>query len=241
MCGFVCDVVCWVDMNYCQLSSEACPQHARCRRLAPGNYSCVCDPPWVMTSAHTCELEQAEPGVGVADVRLVEEEAGPVHVIVSSDAEDFPGLMTLLSSLVSHSISPHRLHIHMVLAGTSEAAFRQYLQCHSPSPSLSLLDLDVVQLDPRLLEGRVRVYSSEQEVGKLSSLGNFARFFFHELFPGVKKALYLDVDAVLNADIVELWRQLLASQQLLLAVPRWVYLRNFSTSHVYNKKFCKDH
>ncbi len=159
-------------------------------------------------------------GVG-SNARTRGEDVEIIHVIVSSDADDFAGLVALLSSLFASSPSPQRLRVHVVLAGTSETALRQYLHCHAPSIPLMNLDLDVVQLDPRWLEGRVHVYSSEQEVGKLSSLANFARFFFHEMFPVLRKALYLDVDAVVTGDIAEFWRSLQASEELLLAVPRY--------------------
>lgn len=143
-----------------------------------------------------------------------------IHVIISCDGDHFPGVVALLTSILANSRSVERLQLHVVLAEVTETSLRQYLQCHPPFPHH--VSLDIIQLDPRLLEGRVHVYSPEEEVGKLSSLGNFARFFFHEMLPAVKKALYLDADTIVQGDIAELWDHLQNSDQLLLAAPRYV-------------------
>ena len=224
-----------LDVNYCHLAQQQCPTHSSCHGYSPGNYSCKCVSPQVLTTEGRCEME------GVASVQadrvvtdLIKEEEGgelllqdsrprrdAIHVIISVDAEHFPGALTLLTSLHTNMApdSLPLLRVHVVLAGSTSKQFRQYLQCHASFPRH--LRLDVVELDQKLLEGRVRVYSSEEEVGKLKSSGNFARFFFHTMFPDVSRALYLDADTVVKGDLAELWRELEHSYQLLLAVPRY--------------------
>lgn len=139
-----------------------------------------------------------------------------IHVIMCSDAAAFPGIVAMVTSIVNNTRSPHRLKLHVVLTETTETSFRQYLSCFPPLPPL-----DVVQLDAKLLTGRIHVHV--KNAGNLSSVANFARFYLHALFPGVAKALYFDADTIMRGDIAELWEQLEESDQLIMAAPRYVY------------------
>ncbi len=139
-----------------------------------------------------------------------------IHVIVSSDSDHLPGVPHLLHSIASHSSK--NLHFHVVLSGMMESDFLRYLQCYPSFPSH--VTLDVIRLNPDLLDGLIHVYSSPEEVGNLGSLANFGRFFFHEMFPQLDRALYLDADMVVKGDIEELWRRLCTSDQLLVAISR---------------------
>ena len=69
-----------------------------------------------------------------------------------------------------------------------------------------------------------RVYSRQEDVGNLASSANFARFLFPRLFPSLPRAIYLDADTVVQSDITLFWKQLMASDKLLLAVPRSVMM-----------------
>lgn len=198
-----------------------------------------------MGAAHVCEMPQArdtlprevaraEPLAGGEMPREVEPLAGgeeynsrvkrntdlsAIHVILSTDHTHLPGVLALISSIIANTASSQRLQLHMVLADISEEAFTQYLHCFPSFPRHMIHD--IVQLNPHLLTGRIHVWTPVQIVGNLSSLANFARFFLHELFPTVSKALYLDVDTIVQGDIAELWRQLESSDQLLMAAPRY--------------------
>ena len=70
----------------------------------------------------------------------------------------------------------------------------------------------------------VRVYSRPEDVGNLASPANFARFQFHTLFPRLHRAIYLDTDTVVRGDIAQVWRRLVGSRKLLVAVPRYAHL-----------------
>lgn len=67
----------------------------------------------------------------------------------------------------------------------------------------------------------VRVYSRPEDVGNLASPANFARFQFHTLFPQLRRAIYLDADTVVHGDIAQVWRRLVGSRKVLVAVPRY--------------------
>lgn len=136
-----------------------------------------------------------------------------------SDRENFPGVLALLVSILNNTRSTDRLKFHLVLAETTAESFWEYLRCFPDFPHN--LPLDIQQLDSKLLAGQIHVHTEFSVFGNLSSLANFARFFIHDLFPGVKKALYLDTDAVVKGDIVQLWEQLEASDALIMAAPRY--------------------
>lgn len=175
-----------------------------------------------MTPQYTCIHTDAQKWVGLENEERSNSvcERRGIHVIISLDREHLPGLLPLLTSLLAHTSSPQTLKLHLVLSGMTDKELFQYLSCYPSLPDH--VTLDVVQLDPMLLSGLVHVYSSPDQVGNLKSLANFGRFFFHQLFPGLERTLYLDVDVIVRGDIVELWRQLCQSKHLLMAAPRWV-------------------
>ena len=43
ICGFI-----FVDINYCLLNDEGCPDHADCMHLGPGDWQCQCEVPYVL-------------------------------------------------------------------------------------------------------------------------------------------------------------------------------------------------
>ena len=141
------------------------------------------------------------------------------HVILSLDQYALPGLLPLINSLIKqHASSKSSLHLHVVVSGLTRNDVLEYFSCY---PGLfSSVTIEMVQMDSALLDGLIKVYSPVEVTGNLSSVANFARFFFHRLFPHLKKALYLDMDIIVQADIQNLWDQLCRSQQLLLAAPR---------------------
>ena len=85
-----------------------------------------------------------------------------------------------------------------------------------------LPQVEIVELDESWLEGQIHVYSRVEDVGNLASMANFARFYFPRLFPQLTRAIYVDVDTVVVGEIREFWERLQMTEQLLLAVPRWV-------------------
>ena len=194
------------DTNYCKLDREVCPSHSSCHRFSPGNYSCKCDSPFVMTPSFQCKDSS-------------------IHIVMCADTENFPGVLALLASISQNTHSANRLKFHLVLAETTVESFWQYLRCFPDFPHDLLLD--VKQLDSKLLAGRIHVPAEFDTVGNLSSLANFARFFIHDLFPDVNKAIYLDTDTVVKVDIADLWEQLEASDELFMAVPRYTCTHNY--------------
>lgn len=140
-----------------------------------------------------------------------------VHIIISVDHEHFPGLLGVVNSALSHASQPERLKFHIVLSGIKKSVLLGYLGCYGYKDHPQL---EVTQLNTDWLKGKIKVYTDIGRVGNLASLANFGRFLFHEHFPELSRAIYLDADIAVLDDIGEFWERLLATNELLLAVPR---------------------
>ena len=80
--------------------------------------------------------------------------------------------------------------------------------------------MEFVIFDNSLIQAPITVHSDERIVGRLSSSGNFARFYFAQLFPALDRIIYLDCDTIVQSDIVLLWEKTLLDGALLAAAPR---------------------
>jgi len=196
---------------------ERCPPFSRCHRLSPGKFDCRCSAPYTMNPSHSSCVLQPPPPPTSLDACA---EQRDVHIILSLDREALPGLLPLIHSLLAHHTpsSSQSLHFHVLISGLTEAQLLEYISCYHTLPDH--VTLEVVQLDPSLLDGLIKVYTSPDQTGNLASPANYARFFFHRLFPSLKRVLYLDMDVIVQADVRELWEELCLSQNLILAAPR---------------------
>lgn len=142
-----------------------------------------------------------------------------IHIIISVDHKHFPGVLGVLSSTLSHASQPERLRFHVVLSGVEESVLQSFLGCYGFGDHPQM---EVTELNPGWLEGRIKVYTDINKVGNLASLANFGRFLFHKHFSDLSRAIYLDADTAVLGDIGEFWDRLLTTDKLLLAVPRYV-------------------
>ena len=75
---------------------------------------------------------------------------------------------------------------------------------------------------------------SPEVVGNLAGAANFARFLLPSLFPGLSRALFLDVDTVVLGDIAEVWKLLASTDMMMVAVPRYHNTCTYQVSqHMY--------
>ncbi len=184
-------------MNYCRFSLEQCPPHSKCLRQSPGKYSCSCIPPWTSTYDHSCMFD-------------------PVHIILSTDSEQLPGLVGVINSTLSHAKNPSGILFHVVFTG-EQRVVESFLSCYGYK---NHPQIEITIFKASMIKEPIQVYSKESQVGRLASPGNFARFYFHTLFPKLSRAVYLDVDTLVIGDVAEVWKQLKSAKTLLLAAPR---------------------
>ena len=191
---------------------EECPAHSCCLWHAPANYSCVCEAPYSLKidkdNNNDAVCIRQKPDLSPTD---------PIHIIISVDHEHFPGLLGVVNSALSHASQPERVKFHVVLSGVEESVLLSYLSCYGYKDHPQV---KVTKLNTDWLKGRIKVYTDVGRVGNLASLANFGRFLFHEHFPELSRAIYLDADTAVLGDVGEFWERLLSTDQLLLAVPR---------------------
>lgn len=126
--------------------------------------------------------------------------------------------MGVVNSAFRHTSRSHELIFHIVFIGSTRTLIDSYLGCYGYRDSPQI---EVVLFGAEDFKETIKVYSKMAEVGDLASVGNFARFYFHSLFPGLRRAVYLDVDTVVMGDVGELWEQLVITDKMLLAAPRY--------------------
>ncbi|XP_065886387.1 uncharacterized protein [Dysidea avara] len=218
-----------LDYDYCSLSEEVCPLHSQCWRHSPGNYSCSCDQGYKMTSSHDeCIPDHVITNVDhvitddVTMGHVITTNPFPfapstIHIILSVDHDHFQGLLATMNSILQHCTNPDQLHFHIVLARQPRLLLESYLQCHA---LLLPGQVEVKELNSDWLDGQVKVHSNVKLVGNLASQANFARFFFHRLFPSLTRAVYLDVDVIVREDVALLWQQVMKSDKLIQVVQR---------------------
>ena len=66
-----------------------------------------------------------------------------------------------------------------------------------------------MQLSSHAVNPLRRVYDSPDLVESLSSAANFTRFQLPDLLPQLHRALYLDVDTLVQGNVLEVWQHLL--------------------------------
>lgn len=111
--------------------------------------------------------------------------ASEVHVVVAADREHWAGVIGVVNSVRRNCATPARLRLHVVVTAGTEGAFGAFLRCHGVERD----GLRVVGFSAkRLPKIKVRTLLTN-----LESPLNFARFYLHELLPGVPKAPALPV------------------------------------------------
>jgi lipopolysaccharide biosynthesis glycosyltransferase len=154
--------------------------------------------------------------------------AGP-HILMSVDKDYWVGLVTAINSILRAAQSPHLVKFHIVVSGVEKERLLSYLRCYD----ILLPDqVEVAEMNPDWVRGNIKVHMDSAVVGNLASLGNFARFYFHRLFPDLTRGIYLDSDIIVKGDIFQFWDTLLDSNKILIAAKR--------TTPTYQSVFSKE-
>mmetsp|Transcript_28423 Transcript_28423/g.57457 ORF Transcript_28423/g.57457 Transcript_28423/m.57457 type:complete len:346 (-) Transcript_28423:4-1041(-) len=140
---------------------------------------------------------------------LPEQRELPIHVVYSGDASFFPGLLHSMLSLARHLERPASCTIHVVVAREelprAEAVvgcFRREL-AHLPSiPAVELHELRPPPFDV----GALRSAGLPAALSRMANPYTFVRFYVHEYLPAARRALWLDMDTIVKADVAPLFR-----------------------------------
>jgi len=100
-------------------------------------------------------------------------------VVVAADREQWAGVIGVINSVRRNCAEPARLRLHVVVTVGTEGAFGAFLRCHGVARE----QLDVLGFSAARLP-KIKVSTL---LTNLESPLNFARFYLHELLPGVPK------------------------------------------------------
>lgn len=160
-----------------------------------------------------------------------------VHVVVSADPTFYEGLMATMLSLAKHLSEPSKCVIHIIAEAAELERLGEVVKCFRRD----LTDLDVSP------QPKVDLHSMRQPPGgrgsrshsRLLSLVNpfahtYVRFYIPDYLPTVRRALWLDTDVIVKADVGPLYRMQMKHPVALAPTPRafgWHWLRNSLRHH----------
>ena len=107
-----------------------------------------------------------------------------------------------------HTKHPGRLHIHIIHLPSPDdiAMVNNMIHCYNIFEGISTPPkLSLVIFNDSLVQAPIRVVGPKEDIPRLSSPANFARFYFDKMLPGVDKIIYIDADTIVLGDIVRLW------------------------------------
>ncbi|CAE7948194.1 GATL10 [Symbiodinium sp. KB8] len=147
-----------------------------------------------------------------------------LHVVFASDENQVEGVQASVASVVSATASPDELTIHIIVQARSLNTFKERFgirpECHATVSVTGVL-IKVHSVEGQLIEKAVAKVSSNlrKERGAIDTPENFARFYMHLILERAV-VIYLDADTIVQADLAELRKQLLASGKTIGFVAR---------------------
>lgn len=121
---------------------------------------------------------------------------GDISVFFACDDGYIPYLIVCLRSLIDHASPKNNYDIHVLFTNISEENKYQVMRLGTQNVHISFHDVT----------DRVSRLKSKLSVRDYYSATTYYRFFIPEMFPDLDKALYIDADTILLADIAELYR-----------------------------------
>ena len=120
-----------------------------------------------------------------------------IPVFFTVDDNYIPYLAIALKSLIDHSKKTNNYDIYVVHNELSQASKRILRQLIANRPNFVIKFFNVSL--------RLQQLSLRLDVRDYYSISTYYRLFLPELFPTIKKAVYLDSDIVLRSDVAGLF------------------------------------
>lgn len=126
-----------------------------------------------------------------------------VHVVYSSDSRGFVGLLASMTSLSANLQEPSRCVIHLVVSEGDMTRAKELVECFQrelrngpEKPSVLLHQLR-----------RTPFPLSNRKQGPVTDIQqSFARFYLHDYLPAAPRAIWLDHDTIVQADVAPLYQ-----------------------------------
>mmetsp|Transcript_127649 Transcript_127649/g.272180 ORF Transcript_127649/g.272180 Transcript_127649/m.272180 type:complete len:376 (+) Transcript_127649:69-1196(+) len=124
-----------------------------------------------------------------------------VHVVYAADAGSFGGLLPSMVSLTRHIGTPGRCVIHVIVPRSDMIQARGLLDCFrhesaESTPSVVLHEFRPLPFDT----------TTFWTLGGTTHPLTYSRYFLDEYMPGVPRAIWLDTDTIVKADLGPLYR-----------------------------------
>lgn len=136
-----------------------------------------------------------------------------VHVVYASDDKNLPGVLASMTSLSRFLRDPGRCSVHVIVPAASLPRAERLAECFraaarglGATPAVRLhalrpLPFDVTSLSKEDWHARTDLLNNEMKYQKL---------YLHEYLPTVPRALWLDTDTIVRADVGPLYRMRMA-------------------------------
>jgi lipopolysaccharide biosynthesis glycosyltransferase len=147
---------------------------------------------------------------------------GDCDVVISGDRSQFVPMLAAINSALKHSA---RVRVHVLLTGATgdAASFGAQAACLLGESAFRRVSVVPFELDDQRLF-RFAIGDTDKNSGarNLSSPHNFVRFYLPTLLPRLQKAIWIDADVILLADVCMLFdAALLTDRYELGAVVRY--------------------
>ncbi|XP_029455301.1 glycosyltransferase 8 domain-containing protein 1 [Rhinatrema bivittatum] len=119
-----------------------------------------------------------------------------IPVVITAVEERLGGIIAAMNSISTNTKS--NVVFHIVTANNTMGHLRAWLS----STELKNLKYKILDFDPHILEGKVRVDPDQPESIKPLT---FARFYLPNLVPDAEKVIYMDDDVIVQDNILELF------------------------------------
>ncbi|KAM8930747.1 glycosyltransferase 8 domain-containing protein 1 [Pelodytes ibericus] len=124
-----------------------------------------------------------------------EKDGEEISVVITAVESRLGAVIAAINSIVSHTKS--NVVFYIITMNNTEEHLRSWLS----TPNFKDVNYKVLSFDPHVLDGKVRVDVGVESPKPLT----FARFYLPDLVPGIKRAIYLDDDVIVQDDIRELY------------------------------------
>ena len=191
--------------------------------------------------ATTMDSLLALPDEGFIDAKAKKLET--INIIISIDATHLDGILPIMISTLKHTRHPIKFYLMASSTNKTEISedwLREYIRgCATLHLDDELSQFQFVVVQTNHLQNHT-VHNDGFE--RLSSAGNFARFYFPSLLSDLDYAVYLDTDTLILGDVAEIWNTLKFSTTTVVAVRRPIPLSseiNKKTEDIYKKRHGK--
>lgn len=129
----------------------------------------------------------------------------PIDIILCSDKNQYLGMFGTINSIMKNTKNPINIHIHLLVKDGEYDLCNNLVKKHFPNYNIDIKEFNN-ESHVNFLNNNIKVtHKKASYVNRVSNIMNFARFYIADIYPELKKIIYLDSDMIVQADIHELY------------------------------------